>query len=233
MHLAVSIWLILYSTVAYYLPLMIYDLSAVNFGALPEEFYSFYCLFIAFNFSLVFMYALALFIAMPTRYLKAKILILWLVIAELSTFVEFVLRKYFFIVHHSDSQMWITLFVFIICCVFLFSRSIMGRKSDNFNKNNTYIIKYKPKNILGILNHIKNLKGHSGIYQDGQIYKFSKTKGIIKSREANQKSIEKMVCSNAVVIQKTNRIDNIDNFLGKKFRLFKYNCNHFIKDARN
>lgn len=225
-HLLISMWLIIWSTVAYYLPLMIYDLNTVDFESLPEQFYLFYCLFIAFNFSLVFMYAMALFLVMPSVHVSAKILTLWLVIAELSTLVEFVLRKYFLIVHHSEFQMWITLFVFMVCCGLLYFRSIMGRKTEKFDPEKTYIVKFRPKNILGIFNYIVNLKGHSGIYQDGLIYKFRRKSSMIESRKISRENMNSINATLESIGKK-----DLKRFIGKKFNLFSYNCNHFVKDA--
>jgi hypothetical protein len=201
----------------------VYDLTKVNFEALPEYFYSFYCLFLALGFSLIFFQALTIFVLIPVNHLAAKLLSLWLVIAELSTLIDFVLRKYFLFIHHAPFQKTVTLAVFSICCLFFFHRAIFRRKSDDFYPEKTYIVRYTPKNIPGLINHIVTRSGHTGIYQDGFVYKFRKMSGTVE--EVRFKMEDNMT------FEEIKRIKDPFSLVGKEYRPFSYNCNTMVKDA--
>lgn len=220
----IVVGLIAYSTACYYIPLYVYDLRKVNFEALPEYFYSFYCLFLAFGFSLIFFQALVIFVLIPVSNLAAKLLSLWLVIAELSTLIDFVLRKYFLFIHHAPVQKLVTLLVFGVCCSFFLHRAIFKRKSDKFNPEKTYIVHFAPKNIYGLINHIVTRSGHTGIYQDGFIYKFRK-----KSNRVEQVKFTK---TENMTFKEIEKLKGVGLVIGKEYRTFTYNCNHMVKDAR-
>jgi hypothetical protein len=198
-----------------------------DFSSVSGKFYDFYCLFIACQLFLISLYSLFLLCFTDSRHYKTKIIFLWLFFAETSTFIDHVIRKYFLILGHSLTQMIITNIIFCFCCSFLFVRSLLGNKTVNFDSKKTYIVKFKPANIAGVFNHIINLKGHSGVYQDGELYKFKKSSGRVEARKVSKK----YMISSSIRLEEIKR-KNFINLIGKEFNLFKYNCNHLTNEAK-
>lgn len=230
-RLSFGILLAAISTLSYNLPSYFINLDGIDISKVPKDFYAFYNLFVAFNLFLVATYSLYLFVLTDDKYYKTKILFCWLFVAETLTFLDHVFRKYWVSAAQNNIQMVVTLVIFTICFIWFMSRALYVDKSEKFYPDRTYIVKFKPANILGIFNHIANLHGHVGIYQDGEIYKFKKAKGTVTAIPIHSRRLESMIKEGRISIKEIPKNGSIPNLAGKKYNLFRYNCNHLIKDA--
>ena len=220
--------LIIISTLCYNLPSLMFDMDGFDFSTVPVKFYQFYCFFIALSLLLVCVYAIYLFLATDLSEWKQKILYLWLLIAERSTFFDHVIRKYLLEEGHSMIRMGVTFSVFFIFCTFFLYRAIKNPKSDTFKPNHTYLIRSKPKNLPGIINYIIRHSGHISVYQDGQIYGFKQKTKTVEQRPA----YAKYMTSSDISLKEIPKIKNIESLIGKKYNIFKFNCNHLAKNAQ-
>lgn len=211
------------------MPSTIINLDTLEMDSVPKNVYSFYSIFLSCNFLLIAIYAGYLFAFTDPIYLKTKIVFLWMVIAETSTFIDHFLRVFVLSKSYSGIQMIITLLIFAICLLWLINRACFKDSKEVFRTDKTYIVKFRPRNIFGIFNHIINLKGHSGIYQNGKIYKFRRNSGKIEATKISPDGINK---ENATLEEIKKKPFIKYDLLGKKFNLLKYNCNHLIKYAK-
>ncbi|MCK5611289.1 hypothetical protein KAR91_55985 [Candidatus Pacearchaeota archaeon] len=219
------------STLSYNLPSYFINLDGIDISKVPKDFYAFYCLFIAFNLFLVATYSFYLFVLTDVKYYKTKILFCWLFLAETATFLDHVFRKYWISAAHNNIQMIVTWVIFTICFFWFLSRAMYADKSAKFYPDRTYIVKFKPANILGIFNHIANLHGHVGVYQNGKIYKFKKAKGTVIAIPIHPNRLKSMIKEGRISIREIPKNKNILSLVGKEYSLLRYNCNHLMKDA--
>ena len=99
-------------------------------------------------------------------------------------------------------------------------------ESDEFDVERTYLVKYKPKNYIGLLNYIFNRTGHFAIYQDG--YRYSFKNNYLKKELMTKETIEKM---KELAVLKLIAYTDIEKKVGTKYNLFRYNCLHLRKEA--
>jgi hypothetical protein len=137
--------LILVSTLAYFLPSQIVDISQIDFRTLNPDFYRFYCLFTSTAFFLVTVYVWCLFLMVPYTNYKQKIVFLWLVSAETFTFGKHVVNKLLGLQMFRPNAIVSTLLIFSILCLFFTWRALSLLKSDAFDPEKSFIIIYKPK----------------------------------------------------------------------------------------
>lgn len=224
--------LILLSTLCYNLPSYIIDYSDHNVSEIPTVYYSFYNLFITLQLGLIAIYALYLFIYTNSKDYRVKIIFLWLFIAETLSCIDHVLRKYLLIVSGSYKQMIITILVFSMCLIWFLSRALYNRKSDLFDESNSYIVWFKPKNLLGVFNYLLTRSGHAGIYQDGFVYKFKKATHRVEQQPVCARQMTESIANKNVSIKQVGSIVDISNLVGSRYRFLKFNCNHLIKNAQ-
>lgn len=173
-------------------------------------------------------YVSFLFYFIKPENLLLKIPVCWLVIGETYTLIYHVVNKIYLLNISSETGKNITLVFFAICCLFFLYRAIKRPRTEKFDPRKTFVIKYLPKNTAGIFNYIFDHSGHKAFYQDGKIYKFEKDSGFVVSKLATYEDFKRDDMS----IKEIPIIKNIDQFIGKKFNLFFYNCNHLIRDAQ-
>jgi len=191
-----------------------YDTSNV-----PEKFYSFYCLFISLQLLLIAVYATYIFLT--TKYLKTKLLLLWLAVAESVTLIDHLLRKY--ILLEAFNGIIATLIIFAVCCSFVVHRAFKKLESDSFKPGRTYIASYLPKDYKGLVNYLFTCSGHKAIYQDGFLYGFSKKTGAFVQKIATHEILMK------ANLKEIPRATCLDSLIGKRFNLITFNCNHLEK----
>jgi hypothetical protein len=221
-QLLFGIGLVMVATLGYYVPTYFASSRGIDLSAIDARFYQHYIYRTSGAFFLTAVYAVCFFSFVPHRFLVVKLFALWLAIAETVTFFIHVYNMFFYTGYRLD-HIILTLVTFGICCLFFFHRAIFKRKSDEFNPEKTYIVRFAPKNIYGLLNHIVTRSGHTGIYQDGFIYKFRK-----KSNRVEQVEFTK---SENMTFKEIEKLKGVGLVIGKEYRPFKYNCNHMVKDA--
>lgn len=219
--------LIILDTICYNLPSTLYSLESFDFQTVPPEFYSFYCLFLTMIFISILAFSVVIFIMISSKDYKSKILCSWLIIAELATLIDHVLRKYLLINWHSDYQKPITLAVFAIICIYFAYRALFKPRSETFRPNRTYIINFLPKNIFAIFTWIAFWSGHKAIYQDGKLIRFKESSGMVEIGDFQSR----MVNYERMIFEEVPRVKDLDSFIGKKYNLLTYNCNHLVKYA--
>jgi hypothetical protein len=223
-----GIFLVLISTACYYVPVYFAGLKDFDIKTVPTEFYNYYCWTTSGFLLLTAIYAICLFIAINPKLLTLKLISCWLAIAETYTLINHVLDKFMNYQAYNGSEILVTLVVFVFFCAFFIRRAIYKQKSDVFIPKNTYVVSKLPTDTLSILNYIFNHSGHKSIYQDGDLYKFSKeNKEVIKEVATSE-----FLHRKSIVFKEIHRISNPEKVLGKKFNIRKYNCNHMVKDAR-
>lgn len=79
-----------------------------------------------------------------------------------------------------------------------------------FESHKTYLVKFKPKNISGILKNIFNKSERSAIYQDRSIYKFNKKTKCFENIELSVNSLKKLRRNGLVSLEEIPR--KSDNF---------------------
>lgn len=226
-QLLIAVFLILISTLTYYIPNYVVDIRVIDKSLVQKEFYDFFAWKLAGCFLLNALYAIILFIYINPKHLVLKIALCWLAIAESATFLMHIHDKFYRNQPKNETQAVIVLIIFTICCLFLLKRAIFKQKSDFFNPSRTYIINFLPKNTLGILNYIINKAGHKAIYQDLIIYKFNtKTEKVEKKLEKPE-----FFHRNDITFTEIPEISDINRLIGKKYKRFSYNCNHLVRDA--
>lgn len=220
-----GIFLIVFSTLCFYIPAEMFELSGFDITTVPERFYDYYSWMMAGAFALNITYATFLFYFIRTDNLLLKLPVCWLIIAETYTLIYHLINKIYLMNVSNKPGKIATIIIFIVCCSFFFHRAIFKRKSDKFYPEKTYIVRFVPKNYLGLLNHILTRSGHMGIYQDGYIYKFRK----------ESSKVEKILfkSDNSMSFEEIERIENVRSVIGKEYSLLKYNCRHMVNDARN
>jgi hypothetical protein len=217
-----ALLLILISTICYNLPFLYFGMKGYDVANVPKKFYSFYCLFISFHLFLISLYALYLFIIVEN--IKTKLLLLWLVVAEIITLLDHLMRKYILI--ESFNGIILNIIVFFFCCLFVIYRALKKNKSEIFRYNRTYIVSFLPKDFNGLINYLFTCSGHKAIYQDGFLYGFSKRTGAFVQKIATSK---KLTEGNFREIQ---RARNIDSLIGKRYNIIYFNCNHIEQYAK-
>jgi len=228
LELFIGLFLIFISTITYLGPNYIVDVDKIDQILVQPEFYSFFVWKLGGLFLLNAIYSFLLFIYIHPKFLILKIILLWMVIGETSTFIIHVIDKVFRHKIHDNTQSIIVLIVFSIFCTFFIKRAIYKQKSDVFNPNNTYIINKLPTSTLSLLNYIFHHSGHKSFYQDGNFYKFNKKyKKVIKVPATSE-----FLQRKDIIFKEIPSIKDPERLLGKKFKLFRYNCNHMIKDAQ-
>ena len=220
------------STLAYYVPVYVAGLKGFDVSQVPERFYNYYCWTTSGNLLLVAIYSFYLFFMTDSkeRY-GVKIIFLWMIIAESFTFGLHVFNKFFALNMYDGAQIIQVCVFFIACFLWFLSRVLHDDKSDPFFPGRSYIVRFKPANIFGVFNHIANLHGHAGVYQDRKIYKFKKKTGKVRDTPISPENMESMIRKDQISIKEISRNERIKELLGKKYRLFKFNCNHLIKYA--
>lgn len=195
-----------------------YDISAV-----PDKFYKFYCLFVSLQLFLISVYALCLFVAVKN--FKTKLLLLWLVIAETTTLIDHLLRKYVLTDPFNSYQLLITLVVFLVCCSFVILRAYKKLESDKFKPGRTYIVNFLPKDFKGLINYLFTCSGHKAIYQDGFLYGFSKKTGAVIQKTVSPEDLMQSY------LKEIPRIATLNSLIGKRFNLLTFNCNQMVNHA--
>ncbi len=226
-ELITGIMLMLFSTLCYYVPEYFASASSIDFSNVPDDFHNHYKFRTSGAFLLTAVYAGLLFLFTDSKKYKIKIIFLWLFLAETYTFLNHISDEFFLIDKHDWQEIIVTCIIFTACFSWFLKRSLHTDKSAVFDNKKTYIAKYKPKNLLGILNWLFNLKGHSAIYQDGKIYKFKKCSGLVEVQPLDSIDIE----SKKYSFEEIGHIENIESLLNKKYNYLKYNCNHLANEA--
>lgn len=220
--------LVILVIVLYYLPSQIVDLDKIDMAKVPYDYYKFHTLFMTCAFFMMVMYSGYLFSFTRVEEYKTKILLLWLFINEIATFIDYVARNYLMHKTHSYLQMIIMFCAISIGFHWIIKSAFYWVKSDVFHIRKTYIVIFLPKDIFGIINWIFNHAGHKAVLQNGIMYKFGKFSGevepsIITSDFPSRKDIR---------LKEIRHIPEIGKLVGKKFKIFKYNCNRMVKDAQ-
>lgn len=219
---------ILLSTMAYYLSNLSINASMIKIIDQSESLYQFFCIKLAGAFFMTAFYCWLAFALTSFNQAIQKIGLFYLATMETITFIFHIIDKFIKKEVTNYNQIAITLIIFSIFCIYTGFRAIYRQKSDIFNPKNTYIIKFLPKNLPGLINYLLCGSGHQGIFQDGNLYKFSdKTKKVeiipFHTRFLTKKDL---------IFREIPRVKSFDPVIGKEFHLFKYNCNHLIKDAQ-
>jgi hypothetical protein len=218
------VFLILASSVCFYLPSVIFSLSGFNVETVPKRFYDYYAFMMAGALCLNIIYAFFLFMVISPKNLYLKLPVLWLLIAESYTLIYHVINKIWLLKISNSFGKIATVIIFVICCSFFIFKALFRQKSEEFDPRKTYVVNFLPKDILGIFNWLKNHTGHKGIYQDGKIYAFKRRTGRVEAMSIEEEK------ENAI-LKEIPRISDIDRLIGKEFSLFHYNCNTMVKDA--
>ena len=222
-----ALFLIIVSVLCYYVPSNLVDLTQINISDIPKEFYRLYCYVCLFDFILLTFYAFYLFIMTDIKYWIAKSLFAMCFIGELFTVLNYTFSKFVLNTFCNNLEYYISLCIIGIIFVYFLRLVFTKEKSDEFDFNRTYLIKYKPKNYIGLLNYIFNQSGHFAVYQDG--YKYSFKKNYIVKELLDNKKQKAMVESAILKLIPYN--SKIEKLVGKKYSLFKYNCLNLRKDA--
>lgn len=225
--LAAGIFLIIFSTLCFYLPSALFSLHGFDISLVPRRFYLYYCWMMAGALSLNIVYASFLFYFIKPENVFLKITVCWLVIAETYTLIYHIVNKIFFLNVSSDVGKTVTLVFFALCLMFFLYRAIKKPSTEKFDPRRTFIIRYLPKNTIGVFNYIFDHAGHKGLYQNGKIYKFEKDSGFVESKLATYEDFQRTDIS----LKEIPTITNIDQLIGKKFNLLRFNCNHLARYA--
>lgn len=225
--LAPGVFLLLFSTLCFYLPATLFSLKGFDMSLVPKTFYQYYSWMMAGALCLNIAYAGFLFYLIDPGNLYLKIPVCWLVVAEIYTLVYHVINKILLLNASSDIGKVLTLAVFAGCSIFFFYRAIKKPSSEKFDPTKTFVIRYLPKDMPGVFNYLWDHAGHKALYQDGKIYKFEKDTGFVESKKATYEYFEK----DNISIVEIPKIKDIDNLIGGKFHLRKFNCNHLINYA--
>lgn len=231
-QIILGILLLVLSTLCYYVPTYFANLRSFDLSEVPDRFYNHFRWKTSGAFLLTAIYSCYLFFIIDPRKLALKLIVCWLFIAETFTFINHVINKFYKYQLFNEYEIVITCSVFIICFIFFLGRALHVDKSTKFNPEKTYILRFKPKNILGIFNHIVNLKGHVAVYQDGRTYKFRKKSGKIEAAKFSTKSTRILIESGQLSIKLIPRVEDVWKLIGNKYNFFKYNCNHLEREAR-
>jgi len=227
-QLIVVAFIVAISTITYIAANYFVDVAKIDKSLIQPEFYEFFVWKLGGLFFLNAVYAFLLFIYIHPKLIIIKVVLCWMFIAETFTFVMHIIDKVFRCQVYNGAQAILTLFAFSGFCTFFIRRAIYKQKSDVFIPKNTYVVSKLPTDTLSILNYIFNHSGHKSIYQDGDLYKFSKeNKEVIKEVATSE-----FLHRKSIVFKEIHRISNPEKVLGKKFNIRKYNCNHMVKDAR-
>ena len=224
--LSAGIFLMVFSTLCFYVPSTIYSLEGFDSSQVPTMFYNYYLWMMAGAFALNIVYASFLFYFIDSRNLFLKIPVCWLILGESYTLVYHVINKGFLMNLSSEGGKIVTLVIFTICLTFFLYRAVVKPKSDSFNPAKTYILNYYPKDLLGIFSWIVNHSGRKVIYQDGDVYGFRKKTGKVEKSKIHSRTIKENVAFTEIPI-----IREPERIIGRKFQLFKYNCNTMVRDA--
>jgi hypothetical protein len=225
--LAAGIFLVMFSTLCFYIPSFIFNLNGFDISSVPKRFYQYYCWMMTGAFCLNIMYAAFLFYLIKPEHLVLKMAACWLVIGETYTLVYHILNKIYLLNASSTTGKIATLVVFTFSCLFFFYRAIRKPTSEKFDPRKTFIIRYLPKNTIGVFNYIWDHAGHKALYQDGKIYKFEKDSGLVEYSMATYEYFK----HGDISLKEIPMIRNIDKIIGKRYSLMKFNCNHLVKYA--
>lgn len=219
---------ILLSTMAYYLSNLSIDVSMIKIIDQNKELYQFFCIKLAGAFFMTAFYCWLAFALTSFNQMIQKIGLFYLATMETITFVFHIIDKFIKKEVTNYNQIAITLIIFSIFCIYTGYRAIYRQKSDIFNPKNTYIVKLLPKNLPGLINYLLHGSGHQGIYQDGNLYKFSDKTKKVEIIQLNTNLLSKK----DLIFKEIPRVNSFQTIIGKRYNLIKYNCNHLIKDAQ-
>jgi len=227
-----GLFLAIISTASYYVPVFMAGLKGFDVSKVPAEFYSYYCWTTSGSMFLIAVYAWYLFLICPISHYKIKIIFLWMLSAESLSFLIHVFDKFFRFQVFNRSEIMAACIGFLVCILWILSRIVRNRKSDEFEIDSAYLVKFQPKNIFGILNHLINLRGHVAIYQKGKIYKFKrKTKSLLEI-DIGHAWIDNKLKNGEITLERIPIVPGINSLVGRKFDLMKFNCNSLEKYAR-
>lgn len=219
-----AFFLVAVSTACYFAPVWLspnFDLKEVQ-----PEFYQYYAYTLAGSFLLTAVYAF--YLALAENKLGPKIVFIWLVIGETYTFLNHAIRKIFKQSYPSELEMILTWGAFAICLYIFGYAAVYRRETTKYDPKKTYIVRFSPKNIFGLINYIIRHAGHIALYQDGLIYKFSQG-------EIVQKKIKESYIKNKngkmLFLEEIKRVEKIKDLIGTKYDLLRFNCNHLINYA--
>lgn len=223
--------LLVVSTFSYYVPVQMAGLRGYDLSQVPERFYSYYCWTSSGSMFLIAFYSLYLLIVTDSKYYKAKAIFIYMFVMETYSFVNHVVDKFFLVQAYDGAEIIFTLLGFTVSIAWVLRAVFHAYKSDPFFPGRSYIIRFKPVNIFGIFNHIINLHGHTGIYQNKTLYKFKKRSSKVEGSPATPSAMESLIKRGRISLKEIPYNNKIHELVGKRYNLFKFNCNHLIKSA--
>lgn len=152
--------------------------------------------------------------------------------AESLSFLIHVFDKFFRFQVFNGSEIMAACISFLVCLSWFLSRIVRKIKSDEFEIDSAYLVKFQPKNIFGIFNYLINLRGHIAIYQKGKIYKFKRRTQSLSEIDIGRAWIDNKLKSGEVTLERIPIVPGINSLVGRKFDLIKFNCNSLEKYAR-
>lgn len=225
----IGLFFVIASTLSYYVPVYFAGLKDFDLSTIPTPAYIYFNLVIAGAFTMNVIYTGFIFIKIEIDKILLKLIIFYLIVAELYTLINHITDKFLFPKAFDLFDIILFFIIFSFVATYVIFRAVYTPKSDKFDLKNTYIVKFKPKNTLGIINQIIHGTGHKAIYQDGKIYQFKK-----KSRKIEEFPVKlSFFDQKDIIVKKTNRIDSISKLLNKNYNTLTYNCNTFVKEALN
>ena len=223
-----GIGLIILSTLCYYVPTYFVNLSGFDLNTVPRRFYDHFAWKTTGAFLLTAIYAICFFLYVDPKDLFLKLTSCWLAIAESLTAINHFINKFIKFQAFNGYEAVSVLIIFGACCLLFLSRALSRQHSDLFDEKKTYIIRFLLKSTLGIFNYLCYRSGHYAIYQGGYIYRFRRSTGKIEKFKTTEGFFQRMDIS----FQKIEHIEGVEDFVGRTYNIFKYNCNHMVKDVQ-
>lgn len=220
--------LIIIATLCYYIPTMVASSKGIDIKSIPLDYYNHHIWRTSGAFLLTAIYAFCFFIMVPEKMLILKILSCHLFLMETYSFADHVISM-FYIKGGFNLNQIITILAFFSGSLIFFSyRAFKTPETQAFNANKAYIVSFRPKNILGIINYIWNHSGHKAIYQNGKIYSFKRSTGRLEERKIKDQYFVK----EGVFLSETRKNENIKEIIGERYNVFSFNCNHLAEYAK-